>query len=147
MPHGSHDRRQSCRPLRPQKLLIASSVVFLLSAYGTGYFSHFSYFLAARFLSGVGIGMASGLSPMYIAEVAPSHIRGKLVSLNQLTIVIGILAAQITNWLIAEPVVHNTMTHGTARWDGAGCSGREPSRRLPSSSLCSSFRRVRAGLP
>lgn len=92
-----------------KKLLIASSVVFLLSAYGTGYFSHFSYFLAARFLSGVGIGMASGLSPMYIAEVAPSHIRGKLVSLNQLTIVIGILAAQITNWLIAEPVVHNTI--------------------------------------
>lgn len=92
-----------------KKLLIASSVVFLLSAYGTGYFSHFSYFLAARFLSGVGIGMASGLSPMYIAEVAPSHIRGKLVSLNQLTIVIGILAAQITNWLIAEPVVMNTI--------------------------------------
>lgn len=89
-----------------KKLLIASSVVFLLSAYGTGYFS---YFLAARFLSGVGIGMASGLSPMYIAEVAPSHIRGKLVSLNQLTIVIGILAAQITNWLIAEPVVMNTI--------------------------------------
>lgn len=84
-------------------------MVFLLSAYGTGYFSHFSYFLAARFLSGVGIGMASGLSPMYIAEVAPSHIRGKLVSLNQLTIVIGILAAQITNWLIAEPVVMNTI--------------------------------------
>ena len=51
-----------------KKLLIASSVVFLLSAYGTGYFSHFSYFLAARFLSGVGIGMASGLSPMYIAR-------------------------------------------------------------------------------
>lgn len=92
-----------------KKLLIASSVMFLLSAYGTGYFSHFSYFLAARFLSGVGIGMASGLSPMYIAEVAPAHIRGKLVSLNQLTIVIGILAAQITNWLIAEPVVHNTI--------------------------------------
>ena len=41
---------------------------------------------------------------MYIAEVAPTSIRGKLVSLNQLTIVLGILAAQITNWLIAEPI-------------------------------------------
>lgn len=48
--------------------------------------------------------MASGLSPMYIAEVAPTSIRGKLVSLNQLTIVLGILAAQITNWLIAAPI-------------------------------------------
>ena len=80
-----------------------------MSAFGTGYFSEFSLFLCARFLSGVGIGIASGLSPMYIAEVAPTHIRGKLVSLNQLTIVIGILAAQITNWLIAEPVIHNTI--------------------------------------
>ena len=92
-----------------KKLLIVSSVVFLVSAFGTGYFSSFGLFLAARFLSGVGIGIASGLSPTYIAEVAPTHIRGKLVSLNQLTIVLGILAAQITNWLIAEPVVHNTI--------------------------------------
>ena len=92
-----------------KKLLIVSSVVFLVSAFGTGYFSSFGLFLAARFLSGVGIGIASGLPPTYIAEVAPTHIRGKLVSLNQLTIVLGILAAQITNWLIAEPVVHNTI--------------------------------------
>ena len=92
-----------------KKLLVVSSITFLVSAFGTGYFSEFSLFLAARFLSGVGIGIASGLSPMYIAEVAPTHIRGKLVSLNQLTIVIGILAAQITNWLIAEPVIHNTI--------------------------------------
>lgn len=92
-----------------KKLLIVSSITFLVSAFGTGYFSEFSLFLCARFLSGVGIGIASGLSPMYIAEVAPTHIRGKLVSLNQLTIVIGILAAQITNWLIAEPVIHNTI--------------------------------------
>lgn len=92
-----------------KKLLVVSSITFLVSAFGTGYFSEFSLFLCARFLSGVGIGIASGLSPMYIAEVAPTHIRGKLVSLNQLTIVIGILAAQITNWLIAEPVIHNTI--------------------------------------
>lgn len=92
-----------------KKLLILSSILFLVSAIGTGYFSTFKLFLAARFFSGVGIGIASGLSPMYIAEVAPTNIRGKLVSLNQLTIVIGILAAQITNWLIAEPVVHNTI--------------------------------------
>ena len=85
-------------------LLIISAFIFLSSAYATGAFSVFSWFLAARFLGGIGIGIASGLSPMYIAEVAPTSIRGKLVSLNQLTIVLGILGAQITNWLIAEPI-------------------------------------------
>ena len=44
------------------------------------------------------IGLASNLSPMYIAEVAPAQMRGRLVSINQLTIVIGILLAQIINW-------------------------------------------------
>lgn len=85
-------------------LLLISAIIFLTSAYATGAFSVFSWFLIARFLGGIGIGIASGLSPMYIAEIAPASIRGKLVSLNQLTIVLGILGAQITNWLIAEPI-------------------------------------------
>ncbi len=85
-------------------LLLLSAFIFLVSAYGTGAFDVFGYFLAARFVGGIAIGIASGLSPMYIAEMAPSHIRGKLVSLNQLTIVLGILGAQIVNYLIAEPM-------------------------------------------
>lgn len=85
-------------------LLIISAFIFLVSAYATGVFNGFSAFLCARFVGGIAIGMASGLSPMYIAEVAPSHIRGKLVALNQLTIVLGILAAQVVNFLIAEPM-------------------------------------------
>ena len=52
----------------------------------------------------MGIGLASNLSPMYIAEVSPAELRGRFVSINQLTIVIGILAAQIANWQIADPV-------------------------------------------
>ena len=87
-----------------KKLLTVSSVIFLLSALGTGAVSGFGAFLVARFFGGVGIGLASGLSPMYIAEVAPSDIRGRMVSLNQMMIVIGILAAQIVNWLIAQPM-------------------------------------------
>ena len=87
-----------------KKLLIVSSLIFLFSALATGAFNTFGAFLAARFLGGIGIGVASGLSPMYIAEVAPSYIRGRLVSLNQMTIVLGILGAQITNWLIAEDI-------------------------------------------
>lgn len=85
-------------------LLILSAFIFLVSAYATGAFNVFSAFLCARFVGGIAIGIASGLSPMYIAEVAPSRIRGKLVSLNQLTIVLGILAAQVVNFLIAEPM-------------------------------------------
>ncbi|HAN00409.1 MAG TPA: MFS transporter [Marinilabiliales bacterium] len=87
-----------------KKLLIAAAVIFLVSSYGTGSASVFHLFLIARFFGGIGIGLAADLSPMYIAEIAPKSIRGRLVSLNQLTIVIGILAAQITNWLIAEPI-------------------------------------------
>ena len=87
-----------------KKLLLVSAIIFLVSAVMTGAFNTFGAFLVARFFGGIGIGIASGLSPMYIAEVAPSEIRGKLVSLNQMTIVLGILAAQIVNWLIAEPI-------------------------------------------
>ncbi|NPD91320.1 sugar porter family MFS transporter [Xylanibacter muris] len=87
-----------------KRLLVVSAFIFLFSSVGTGAFSSFVPFLIARFFGGIGIGVASGLSPMYIAEVAPSHVRGKLVSLNQMTIVLGILGAQITNWLIADDI-------------------------------------------
>lgn len=102
-----------------KKLLIVSALVFLLSSLLTGVFSSFDLFLVARFFGGVGIGIASGLSPMYIAEIAPSNIRGKLVSLNQMTIVLGILAAQIVNWLIAEPIPADSMASDiAASWNG-----------------------------
>ena len=87
-----------------KRLLVVSALIFFFSAIATGVANTFEVFLVARFFGGIGIGVASGLSPMYIAEVAPTSIRGKLVSLNQLTIVLGILAAQITNWLIADPI-------------------------------------------
>lgn len=98
-------------------LLIISAFIFLVSAYGTGAFDSFTAFLCARFVGGIAIGLASGLSPMYIAEVAPSHIRGKLVSLNQLTIVLGILAAQIVNFMIAEPMPVGTTVPAVDSWN------------------------------
>ena len=102
-----------------KRLLIVSALVFLLTSIATGAFSTFSQFLVARFFGGIGIGIASGLSPMYIAEVAPMHIRGKLVSLNQMTIVIGILAAQIVNWQIADPIpAAFTPADIAASWNG-----------------------------
>lgn len=83
-------------------LLIIAAFIFLISAYGTGAYDDFIVFLIARFIGGIAIGIASGLSPMYIAEISPAEIRGKLVSLNQLAIVVGILAAQIVNWALAS---------------------------------------------
>lgn len=94
-----------------QKLLLVSAVLFAISSVLTGWAFTFFWFVVWRILGGVAIGMASNLSPMYIAEVAPAAMRGRLVALNQLTIVIGVLAAQILNLLIAQPM------SDTATWE------------------------------
>lgn len=102
-----------------KKLLVVSALIFFFSAIATGIADTFNTFLVARFFGGIGIGVASGLSPMYIAEVAPSSVRGRLVSLNQLAIVLGILAAQITNWLIADPIPTSfTSADIASSWNG-----------------------------
>ena len=87
-----------------RRTLLISALAFAASALGTGSAQTLLEFISWRIAGGVAIGMASVLSPVYIAEVAPAQIRGKLVCLNELTIVLGILAAQIVNWLIAEPI-------------------------------------------
>ena len=84
--------------------LITSAALFTIAAIGTGAFNSFSLFISFRLIGGLGIGLASAVSPMYIAEISPASLRGRLVSVNQLTIVIGILLAQIVNYLIAEKV-------------------------------------------
>lgn len=83
-------------------LLTVAAVLFTVSAVSTGWADDFVLFNVARFIGGIGIGVASAMSPMYIAEVSPTAIRGRMVSLNQLTIVLGILAAQIVNMLLAR---------------------------------------------
>lgn len=87
-----------------KKPLILAAALFTIAAIGTGAFNAFSLFIIFRLIGGLGIGLASAVSPMYIAEISPASMRGRLVSVNQLTIVIGILAAQIVNYLIAEKV-------------------------------------------
>ena len=99
-------------------LLMTAAVLFTVSAIATGLFNNFILFNIARFIGGVGIGVASALSPMYIAEVSPAHLRGRLVSMNQMTIVLGILAAQIVNMLLAEPVDDNmSVTAQLSTWN------------------------------
>lgn len=87
-----------------KKLLILSALLFAGSSLLTGWAHSFPQFIAWRIAGGVAIGIASNVSPTYIAEVSPAPWRGRLVALNQLTIVVGILAAQIVNWLIADKV-------------------------------------------
>jgi sugar porter (SP) family MFS transporter len=85
-------------------ILMFSALLFTISAIGTGFVYGITGFVIYRLIGGLGIGLASTISPMYIAEVSPADYRGRFVSLNQLTIVIGILAAQIINYLIADAV-------------------------------------------
>ena len=87
-----------------KRLLVTSGLLFTVSAVMTGLSWDFFSYNLARIIGGIGIGLASNLSPMYIAEISPARMRGKFVSINQLTIVIGILAAQIVNMQIARPV-------------------------------------------
>jgi len=86
-----------------KRLLIVAALLFALTSIGNALAGNFTIFIAWRIFGGVAIGLASNLSPMYIAEIAPAQIRGKLVAINQLTIVIGILVAQYINWFL----VHN----------------------------------------
>jgi len=102
-----------------KKLLIVAAGLFVAASLGTGAAGSFSSFVLFRILGGIGIGLASNLSPMYIAEVTPGNVRGRFVSINQLTIVIGILAAQLINWRIARPVPAGATTSDIlASWNG-----------------------------
>jgi len=85
-----------------KRLLILAALLFASTSLGNALADNFAVFIAWRIFGGVAIGLASSLSPMYIAEIAPAQIRGKLVSINQLTIVIGILLAQYINWFLVR---------------------------------------------
>jgi sugar porter (SP) family MFS transporter len=85
-----------------KRLLIFSAALFVVTSLGNASTPSFGIFVAWRILGGVAIGLASNLSPMYIAEIAPAEARGRLVAINQLTIVIGILAAQFINWALVR---------------------------------------------
>ncbi|MDD3322233.1 MAG: sugar porter family MFS transporter [Paludibacter sp.] len=102
-----------------KKPLLLSAFLFTISALGTGLSNSYDLFIIFRIIGGIGIGLASALSPMYIAEVSPSQFRGRFVSLNQMTIVIGILSAQIINMIIAEKVPEQATNELIcASWNG-----------------------------
>src|SRR5690242_3886393 len=86
-----------------KKMLLFTAVALMLTTIGVA-LSQTAFGLAGwRFAQGIGVGAASVLSPMYIAEIAPAAIRGKLVTMNQLTIILGILLATVACYYFGDP--------------------------------------------
>lgn len=83
-----------------KKLLMACAVLFALTGAGTGWAGSFPLFVTFRMLSGVAVGAAALVCPMYVAEISPASMRGRMVSFYQLSIVIGILLAYLSNYLL-----------------------------------------------
>ena len=90
-----------------KKVLMLAAFLFLISAVGSASSHSLIFFILARMIGGIAVGIASILSPMYIAELAPAKSRGSLVALNQLAIVLGILIAFFSNWLLVDTGENN----------------------------------------
>jgi MFS transporter, SP family, arabinose:H+ symporter len=90
-----------------KKVLMLAAVLFFMSAIGSATAHSLMVFIMARITGGLAVGVASILSPMYIAELAPARHRGFLVSLNQLAIVLGILTAFFSNWVLVDTGSNN----------------------------------------
>jgi SP family arabinose:H+ symporter-like MFS transporter len=84
-----------------RRILMVSAAMFAASAFGAAAAHDLLQFAAGRFIGGLAIGAASVLAPLYIAEVSPARNRGRLVSMNQMAIVTGILLAYLVNWLLS----------------------------------------------
>ena len=83
-------------------IMIVTALIFAISAFGSGIADSSAEFIFYRLFGGLGIGAASVLAPAYIAEVAPASLRGRLATLQQLAIVLGLFAAFLSNYLIAN---------------------------------------------
>ena len=94
---GSLSERFGRKPI-----LIIAAFLFFISSLGCTIPNSFIFLIVARIIGGIGVGMASVLSPLYISEFSPPKIRGKLIALYQLSIVIGILLAYLSNWLLLK---------------------------------------------
>lgn len=89
-------------PFGRKKLLIACALFFALAGIGTGLANSVHVLIAFRILGGVAVGIAAMVSPMYIAEISPANIRGRLVTMYQLAIVCGILLAFLSGYLLSD---------------------------------------------
>lgn len=89
-------------------IMLSVAIAYVISSLGTGLAHDWSVLIAFRLLGGVAIGAASVVTPIYIAEVSPARFRGRLVAMNQLNIVLGILIAFLSNYFIAQALPPET---------------------------------------
>lgn len=99
-----------------KKVLFISAILFLISAIGFAFSASYGWLIAFRILAGMGVGVASNISPLYISEIAPAQKRGRLVTFYQLAITIGILAAYISNYFLQQYAVSHTAVTGSNWW-------------------------------
>ena len=85
-----------------RNVMLIAAFLFVLSALGTGAASSSAFFILARFVGGLGVGAASVLSPVYISEVTPASIRGRLSSVQQIMIITGLTGAFVANYVLAK---------------------------------------------
>ena len=85
-----------------RRTLLIAAVFFVVSAYGSGVAGSSAEFVVYRIIGGLAVGAASVLAPAYISEVTPAHMRGRLSSLQQVMIIVGLTAAFLSNYLLAE---------------------------------------------
>ena len=90
-----------------KKLLLLCAFLFAFTGFATGWATNFSFFIGARILSGMAVGVAALVCPVYIAEIAPGPIRGRLVTFYQLAIVTGLLMAYLSNYLLLDTGINN----------------------------------------
>jgi sugar porter (SP) family MFS transporter len=85
-----------------RRILIVLAVLYFVSAVGSAMAGSLLSFVIYRLIGGLAVGAASVVSPLYIAEIAPARLRGRLVAVNQLNVVLGILLAFLSNYLVAQ---------------------------------------------
>lgn len=93
-------------------VLIIAAALFFISALGCTIPPSFKVLYSVRIIGGIGVGIASVLSPLYISEFSPPKIRGRLVAMYQLSIVTGILLAYGSNWILQNYSIHHTVIPG-----------------------------------
>ena len=125
-----------------KKVLVLCAVLFIVSAIGTAVPQSQLVFVVFRAVGGIGVGAASMTSPMYIAEISPARIRGRMVSLNQLAIVFGMLAVYFVNYCDLQ-----RGRRGMECGDRMALDVCHPKHSLPRFCwcCCSSFRKAHAG--
>ncbi|MBM6585008.1 sugar porter family MFS transporter [Pediococcus acidilactici] len=99
-----------------KKILALSAIIFALSSLGAALAGSYAVLVIWRMLAGIGIGLTSLITPLYIAEMAPSNVRGKLVSVNQLAITIGIFIVYFVNAAIASNATQSWNVSMGWRW-------------------------------